>query len=312
MKKYSPLLMYFSLLVSAIFIFFNNLPAQNDSLRITIENIIKNADGEIGVALLHLESDDSLIFNDDHHYPMQSVYKFPLAMAVLSEVDKGNLSLEQNIHINKEDLLPNTWSPVRDKYPEGNIDLTVSELLSFTVSQSDNNCCDILFRLLEGTTNVNKHVHDLGVKEIMIAATEEEMHSSWDVQFTNWCRPSAMLQLLKIFWQKNALTEKSSNLLWKFMAKTSTGPMRIKGLLPEGTIVAHKTGSSGTNENGIAAATNDVGIVTLPDGNHFTIVVFVSNSSADDEAREKIIAEISRAAWDFYTTGKKKGYQGSQ
>jgi beta-lactamase class A len=304
--------MYFSLLVSAIFIFFNNLPAQNDSLRITIENIIKNADGEIGVALLHLESDDSLIFNDDHHYPMQSVYKFPLAMAVLSEVDKGNLSLEQNIHINKEDLLPNTWSPVRDKYPEGNIDLTVSELLSFTVSQSDNNCCDILFRLLEGTTNVNKHVHDLGVKEIMIAATEEEMHSSWDVQFTNWCRPSAMLQLLKIFWQKNALTEKSSNLLWKFMAKTSTGPMRIKGLLPEGTIVAHKTGSSGTNENGIAAATNDVGIVTLPDGNHFTIVVFVSNSSADDEAREKIIAEISRAAWDFYTTGKKKGYQGSQ
>jgi len=305
MKKYSFLILFFQLLVSASFIFINNLPAQNDSLRFAIEKIIKNSDGEIGVALLHLESNDSLVFNEDNHYPMQSVYKFPLAMAVLSEVNKGNLSLEQKIHIKKEDLLPNTWSPVRDKYPEGNIDLTVAELLSYTVSQSDNNGCDILFRLLGGTTQVNKYIHDLGVGEIMIAATEEEMHSSWDVQFTNWCKPSAMLLLLKIFWQKNALSEKNSGLLWKFMVETSTGTTRIKGLLPEGTIVAHKTGSSGTNESGIAAATNDVGIVTLPDGNHFAIVVFVSNSSVNEEAREKIIALISRVAWDYYSAGKK-------
>lgn len=304
MKKYLIFLLFFALLVSANTIFTTNLSAQNDSLKVTIENIIKVADGKIGVAVLHLESGDSLLINNDYHYPMQSVYKFPLGMAVLSEVDKGNLTIEQIVHINKEDLLPKTWSPIRNKYPEGNIDLTVAELISFTVSQSDNNGCDILFRLLGGPAQVNQYIHDIGVRDIEIAATEEEMHSNWDVQFTNWCKPSAMLQLLKIFWQKNALSEKSSGLLWKFMVETSTGPKRIKGLLPEGTIVAHKTGSSGTNEKGIAAATNDAGIVTLPDGNHFAIVVFVSNSSADDEAREKVIAEISKAAWDFYTAGK--------
>jgi beta-lactamase class A len=81
-------------------------------------------------------------------------------------------------------------------------------------------------------------------------------------------------------------------------------PGRLKGLLPEGTIVAHKTGSSGKNESGLAAATNDVGIVTLPNGKHFIIVVFVSDSKADDKTRDNIIAEITRAVWDKYNSKK--------
>ena len=82
---------------------------------------------------------------------MQSVYKYPLALAILNQVDKGIFSLEQKIHIKKEDLLPDTWSPLRKKYPDGNADITLDELLNITVSQSDNNGCDILFRLIGGT-----------------------------------------------------------------------------------------------------------------------------------------------------------------
>jgi beta-lactamase class A len=85
------------------------------------------------------------------------------------------------------------------------------------------------------------------------------------------------------------------------MVKTSTGPGRLKGLLPEGTIVAHKTGSSGENENGIAAATNDAGIVTLANGKHFIIVVFVSDSGADEKTRDAVIAKITKAVWDNYS-----------
>ena len=84
------------------------------------------------------------------------------------------------------------------------------------------------------------------------------------------------------------------------MIETSTGKNRIKGQLPEGTIVAHKTGSSGTNEEGITAAANDMGIVTLPDGKHFAISVFVTNSKENDKTNEKIISDISKAAWDYF------------
>jgi beta-lactamase class A len=126
------------------------------------------------------------------------------------------------------------------------------------------------------------------------------MHRAWDVQFTNWSEPAAMTSLLKLFYQRKHLSEASSDLLWKLMVETPTGPDRIKGLLPKETVVAHKTGTSGTNDQGIAAATNDAGIVTLPNGEHFAIVVYVANSPADAKTREATIARITRAVWDEY------------
>uniref|UniRef100_A0ACD5H150 Serine hydrolase n=2 Tax=Desertifilaceae TaxID=1969992 RepID=A0ACD5H150_9CYAN len=84
------------------------------------------------------------------------------------------------------------------------------------------------------------------------------------------------------------------------MTETPTGLKRIKGLLPEGTVVAHKTGTSGTVE-GVTAATNDVGLVTLANGRHLAIAVFVSDSTADQATREAAIAQIARAAWDRWS-----------
>jgi len=83
------------------------------------------------------------------------------------------------------------------------------------------------------------------------------------------------------------------------MTETPTGLRRIKGSLPAGTIVAHKTGTSGT-VNGLTAATNDVGLVTLPDGKHLAISVFVSDSTADEATREETIAKITRTIWDEF------------
>ena len=56
------------------------------------------------------------------------------------------------------------------------------------------------------------------------------------------------------------------------------------------------------NDKGVAAATNDAGIVTLPDGRHYGIVVFVSNSTDDEKTRENVIAQIAKVMWDFYST----------
>lgn len=275
--------------------------AQTDSLKKILQSIIKPYKADIGIAVKHFEKNQTTVVNGTAHYPMQSVYKFPLALAVLAQVDKGIFSLEHKIHIAKADLRPNTWSPLREKYPEGNVDITLAELLAFTVSQSDNNGCDILFRLMGGTKKVNAFIHQLGVEKIAIAATEEEMAKAWPVQFTNWAEPAAMLHLLELVYKKEQLSEASNDFLLKIMTETSTGPNRIKGLLPAGTSVAHKTGSSGTNDKDITAATNDVGIITLPNGQHLGIVVFVANAShIDEKSRDAVIAGISKAVWDYY------------
>ena len=130
-----------------------DVPHQSSTIRQKLEQLVKPYRATIGVAIVEIEDGDTVMINNAHHYPMQSTYKFPLAMAVLHQVDQGKLSLTQKVHIDKKDLRP-TWSPMRTKYPEGNIDLTVGELLEYTVAQSDNNACDVLFRLVQGTDNV--------------------------------------------------------------------------------------------------------------------------------------------------------------
>lgn len=274
--------------------------AQMDSLKTKLAEISTKVDGNVGVSVISLESGDTLSLKGDDRFPMQSVYKFPLAIAVLDQVDKEVLSLNQKIFLKEMELLPNTWSPLREKYPDGNVNITLDELLNYTVSVSDNNGCDILFRLLGGPAKVNEYFHGRGNLDISIVATEEEMHKDWAVQFTNWSTPNEMGNLLTQFYKGKILSKKSTNYLKKIMIKTSTGPKRIKGLLPRGTIVAHKTGSSGRNEEGMIGALNDVGIVTLPNGKHFAVAVFISNTKTDEAICESVIAEIAKTVWDWY------------
>ena len=83
------------------------------------------------------------------------------------------------------------------------------------------------------------------------------------------------------------------------MTNTVTGPNKIKGLLPKGTLVAHKTGYSGAKD-GVVAATNDIGVVQLPNGEAFAIAVFVTNSRENEKTNDGLIAQISKAAWDYF------------
>lgn len=269
----------------------------NDSLRSEIAAIAARSGGTIGAGIMNLDTRDTLFFQDDPVYPMHSVFKFPIAMAILHQVDEGKLKLDQKIYIDKKWMVPDTWSPLRDAFPDGNIDLTLAQLLAYMVSQSDNIACDFLIDLAGGEAVINDYVHGLGVKEIAIVASEAKMATAWDVQFSNFCAPSAMVQLLDILNKGTALSKDSNDFLWDIMLKTSTGPKRLKGLLPEGVQVAHKTGTSGKRD-GVTAATNDAGIILLPNGQKLAVVVYVMNAKSDESTREGTIAQIAKAAFD--------------
>ncbi|MBB5620432.1 beta-lactamase class A [Pedobacter cryoconitis] len=278
--------------------------AQKNELRKKLQAIVSSHAATIGFSLTDLQNGDTITVNGTKHLPMQSVYKFHLALAILNQVDKGKLKLDQKILIKKSDLLPNTWSPLRDKYPNGEVEIPLSEILSYTVSQSDNNGCDILFRLMGGPSKVNQYIHSLGIKQVAIVATEEQMHQDENVQFTNWTTPVAATDLLKLFYSQKVLSKTSYDFLWKVMTETVTGANKLKGLLPAGTLVAHKTGNSGANAAGLTAATNDIGIVTLPNGKHFAVAVFVSMTKEDEKATDLTIAELTKASWDYLTAEK--------
>ena len=88
------------------------------------------------------------------------------------------------------------------------------------------------------------------------------------------------------------------------MKSSKTGRKTIKAGVPEDTVVAHKTGSSGKNNVGLTGAQNDIGIVFLPDGSHYYLSVLVSDSTEEKSEIKRIISQISRLTWLFFRNSK--------
>jgi beta-lactamase class A len=284
-----------------LLIFGQTFAQKTESLRQKIQQIVATKNATVGVAIMGPDKKDTVSVNADSRYPMQSVFKFHIALAVLADIDKRRFALNQKIDIPKKYLFPNFYSPIKDKYPNG-VTLPLSEIMAYTVSKSDNIGCDALLRLIGGPRMVDDYFVKNKFKDIAIKINEEVMQSNWDLQYQNWTTPKAANNLLASFYdnKQKLLSKKSHAFIWTIMKQTETGPNRLKGQLPKGTVVAHKTGWSGTNKEGITAAVNDIGIVFLPDGRHFIISVFVTNSKENSETNEKIIANIAKAAWDYF------------
>lgn len=284
----------------------NSVGITADSLRQQIEKMVSSKNAIVGVSIISSNGKDIISLNGDTHFPLQSVFKFHIALAMLSQIDKGKFRIDQKIKIHKKYLLPNLYSPIREEYPNG-ATLSISKIIEYTVSTSDNVGCEVLLRLIGGPKAVEDYFLENNIKNVSIKLNEEKQQANWDLQFQNWTTPFAANETLaKFYYNKNKLlSKKSYDFIWKVMRETETGQVRLKGQLPKGTVVAHKTGSSGANKQGITAAVNDIGIVFLPNGKHYFISVFVTNSTENADTNEKIIADISKVTWDYFNAKMK-------
>ncbi|MDR4951127.1 CGA/CIA family class A beta-lactamase [Chryseobacterium sp. ES2] len=274
--------------------------AQTSLLEQKISSILKNKKATAGVSVLGFENGFKYNKNADKKLPMQSVFKFHIAAAVLNNVDHGKLSLDQKIKLDQSNLLENTWSPLRDQYPGGNVEIPLSEVIEYTVAKSDNNGCDILLKLLGGTQTVQKFMDSKGVKGFQIKYNEEDMHKDWNVQYENYSTTKSAIDVLKKFYDGKLLSKKSTDYLMKVLWSTSTGMNKIVEQLPKNTPVARKTGASGKNNAGLTGAENEIGIITLPNGKHYALAVFVSNSTETDAVNCRMISDISREVWEYF------------
>ncbi|CAH0294117.1 Extended-spectrum beta-lactamase PER-1 [Chryseobacterium sp. Bi04] len=265
-----------------------------------ISAVTKGKNATVGVSVLGFENTFRYNQYGDQKFPMQSVFKFHIAAAVLNLVDQGTLSLNQKILLDTSNLLEDTWSPLRDKYSNGNIEVPLSEILEFTVARSDNNGCDIILKLLGGTQTVQKFMDSKGIKGFQIKYNEAEMHKNWNVQYENYSTPNSAVDVLKKFYDGKLLSKKSTDYLMKVMLSTSTGLNKMVEQLPKNTPVARKTGASGKNKEGLTGAENEIGIITLPNGKHYALAVFVSNSMETDAVNCKMISDISKEVWDHF------------
>ena len=238
--------------------------------------------------------------NHDIHYPLVSVFKFHQALALADYMGKQKQSLETRLPIKKSDLKPDTYSPLRDKYPQGGTEMSIADLLRYTLQQSDNNACDILFNYQGGPDAVNKYIHSLGIRECAIVGTETAMHEDLNLCYENWTTPLAAAELVEIFRKKPFFPKVYKDFIFQTMVECQTGQDRLVApLLDKKVTVGHKTGTGDLNAKGQQIGCNDIGFVLLPGGRTYSIAVFVKDSEENNQANSKIIADISRIVYEY-------------
>ena len=295
--------------------------------------IARATDGTVGVAAVHLASGEHASLHGDERFPMASVCKLPIAIHILGLVDEGKLRLGQPIEVLAQDIFPQV-SEIAGRWPEQRR-FPLDELLRLMVAQSDNTVVETLFRIGGGAPALAARFRQWRVEGMRVDRAEEEialdgiqapyspreqwtgaMYKRLMAQATPAVRARAMaryladprdtatpngtVQLLVRAFRGELLAKATTAFLIEIMKATASGPARLKGLLPEGTVVAHKTGAWGT-VNGLNGATNDVGVIFPPRGaGAIAVAVFVKGSRRSEAERDRVIAEMARAAYDSW------------
>ena len=267
-------------------------------LEAQLREIVGEVDGTIGVGALLLETGDAVYLERHGQFPMMSVYKVPIAMKALQLVDQGRYKLEQEVIITPEDFVrPGFHSPIRNVNPGGTV-MPMNEIFRYSISESDGTANDVLLDAAGGPPKVQEYLKSIGVgDEMIVADSEKSISKDWETQYRNWATPDASIRLLRAIQERRAdLSERTTTFLIWLMTESETGRRRLKKGLPKEASLAHKTGTGGTKD-GVTGATNDIGIITLPNGKHIAIAVYVKDSRADMWSREDVMARIAEAVY---------------
>ena len=228
--------------------------------------------------------------NQNEHFAMHSVMKFPQALYVADYLSRKGLALDDTIVVDKADLMQDTWSPMLKRF-EGKRAISYAELQELSLGQSDNNACELLFKHCGKPKAVEKYMRKLGFHDIHVRMTEKQMHKNPTKAIENSSTPAEMVRLFEWFYHHKD-DNQYLTFIWKAMADCSTGLKRIPAAIPADARIVHKTGTGFPLSEGVQDM-NDAGIILMPDGSHAIIAVFTTNSSS-----EAVIANITRQLLD--------------
>jgi beta-lactamase class A len=265
--------------------------------------IASETDGTVGAAALNLQSGLHVSLHGGERFPLASVCKLPIAMHILAMVDEGKLARHAEIEVTKEDIVSD-FSEVAQRWPKQRR-FPLDELLLWMVAKSDNTAVEALYRIGGGATAIAARLQGWHLDGIRIDRSERQCNRDAAKSMRLFIAdprdtgtPDGTVQLLKRLFRGELLSAVSTARIIEILQATTTGPARIKGLLPAGVAVAHKTGTTGTH-GGLNGSTNDVGVIELPNGvGRLALAVYMKGSTRDPAAREMAIARIAKAAFD--------------
>lgn len=258
--------------------------------------IADSAKGDVGIALIY--DGDTLTVNNDAIYPMMSVFKLHQAVALCRMFEENGTSLDSVMTLRRSELDPDTWSPMLKDHSDEEISLPMRRLLEYTLIESDNNASNEMFvRLMPPAAcdSVIAGIIPRGSFEIRF--NEAEMQADHSQAYSNRTSPLGAAILIDRVFTDTLVGKDYQDFIKSALMRCQTGPDKISAALSEreGITIGHKTGSGYRDENGRLAASNDVAFITLPDGRHYSLAVFVKDFDGTDAEAAATIARISEA-----------------
>lgn len=291
--------------------------------------IAAQSDGVCGAAAMRVDSGQRIGLHGDERFPLASVCKLPIAMAILEMAAEKKVSLNDEIEIPPYDVVPGV-GPLADRWPNQKR-FRLDEMIEAMVTKSDNTAVQTLFRMTGGAAGMAARMGAWGIDGVRVNRDERSCGleamgvknippvSQWTPRMADSLvaqvppteriaamrrflddprdtgTPNATIDLLRHAYSR---ADSVGTRLRAILEATTTGDGRIKGLLPAGTVVGHKTGTTATAGH-LNGSTNDVGVIVLPNRALLAVAFYLKGSTQDLEIRERTIARMARAAFDW-------------
>ena len=271
-------------------------------LQADLDAIARTAPGRLGIAVFDVSTGRRFAVRGDEAFPLASVVKLAIATVAFRLSDQHKLDLDERVAVTRGDLRHD--SDIADDHPHG-ASLRLWELIRAMLVASDNTASDVVLRRVGGPSVVNEVLRRLKVRNLTIRKSEAELAADVRAKRAfarggeNVGTPNAIASLLVgISTQRFTLVDATNEFLLD-LDDVVTGRGRLRAGLPATIRLAHKTGTSATID-GTTDATNDAGLVTLPDGRRLAIVALLAESGSDEPMREAILASVARAVASAY------------
>jgi beta-lactamase class A len=285
----------------------------------------------VGIAVVDVKDRWTAAVDGDSAYPQQSVSKLWVAMSVLDAVDHGGLSLDQAVVVTRDDRSV-FYQPLGERVGEKGFATTLHDLLRRALTESDNAANDKLMREVGGAGAVTDALAEKGLDHIAVGAYERELQArtaglEWRPEYAGWrfkearsklpdsvrdqalaayladppdgASPSAVAHALAALARGDLLSKASSETMLTLMGEARTGRMRLRGGLPPGWKIAHKTGT-GPDWRGASVGINDVGLLTAPDGRLYAVAVMMRQTRKPVPQRLALMQAVTRAVADSW------------
>ena len=279
----------------------NSKTEKNISLKEQLYTIVDTVPGTVGIAFIC--DVDTVTINNSVRYPMMSVFKLHQALAVADVINTRCSSIDSVIHISKDELDTETWSPMLKIYREPDFDISIRDLIKYSLTVSDNNASNLLFKHIVSPSTTDSLIRSISDDPTFsIVYSEDEMKKEHSLAYINYSTPLSAASLIRQVFDSTFVTNSAVDSIRKDLATVTTGLDRLGAIIPQHPelFFAHKTGSGYRNDANELIAHNDVGYFRLPDGRAYALAVFIRDFSGTEAEASEIIARISQEVYEFF------------